>query len=223
MAAVAVAVGTPHPQALAIGPPTPGGEAARAGGQAKSIPPYPPPGNAQTRVPPQSCTAQRPTLTREANIRFGIPSPTPVLAAQMFQESACNPRAVSPVGAQGLMQFMPQTAQWAATANAWGAPQPFNPEWSIRAGVWYDRWLYDRVRHAETACDRWHFALSAYNGGLGWVHKRQAKSPRPGHAETTLDINPGITAANQHENSSYSRVIIARHQVRFLGWGERVC
>lgn len=121
------------------------------------------------------------------------------------------------------MQFMPATAQWAATANAWGPPQPFNPEWSIRAGVWYNRWLYDRVRVSETDCDRWHFTLSAYNGGLGWVYKRQQASPNPRDAQVTLDINPGITAANQHENSSYSRRIIGRHQLLYSDWGRVVC
>lgn len=111
-------------------------------------------------------------IVRETQFRFGIPAPAPVIAGQVYQESHFNPLARSPVGAQGLMQFMPATAQWSETVNHWGTVDPFNPAWSIRAGVWYDRFLYDRVRLYATECDRWLFALSGYNGGLGYVYKR---------------------------------------------------
>lgn len=43
--------------------------------------------------------------------------PAPVIAAQIQTESAWNPRAVSPVGAQGIAQFMPDT--WAAAGRDW--------------------------------------------------------------------------------------------------------
>jgi len=43
--------------------------------------------------------------------------PAPVIAAQVQTESAWNPRAVSPVGAQGIAQFMPAT--WAAAGRDW--------------------------------------------------------------------------------------------------------
>lgn len=165
----------------------------------------------------------RADITREANFRFGIPSPAPVIAAQIRQESNFNPLARSPVGAQGLMQFMPSTAAWASVANSWGPPDPFNPAWSIRAGVWYDRWLYDRIKTFATDCDRWHYTLSAYNGGLGWVYKRQKLSLEPSLSDLTLPINPGIHPANQHENQTYSPRILYKHQVHFASWGRTVC
>lgn len=165
----------------------------------------------------------RSQITREAQMRFGIPAPVPVIAGQIQQESAWNPHAKSRVGAAGLMQFMPSTAQWAAVQGGFGAVDAFNPAWSIRAGVWYDRWLWDRVRQYASECDRWHFTLSAYNGGLGWVYKRQAKSALPGSWIDTGYINPGIHPANQHENQSYSERILHRHQPMFASWGKTAC
>lgn len=167
--------------------------------------------------------AYRATITREAQFRFGIPAPAPAIAAQIAQESAFNPMARSRVGAQGLMQFMPATAQWAAVAGAFGTPDPFNPAWAIRAGVWYDRWLYERVRTYTTECDRWLFALQAYNSGLGYVYKRQQRSSAPGSYDATAYINPGITAANQIESQSYGPVILRKHQLAFASWGKTPC
>lgn len=166
--------------------------------------------------------AYRATIMRETQFRFGIPSPAPVIAAQISQESGWNPTARSPVGAQGLMQFMPATAEWAAVAGAFGTIEPFNPAWSIRAGVWYDRWLFERIK-ADTPCDQWHFSLSAYNGGLGYVYKRQRRSPSPGSYSTTGPINPGIHPRNQEENQSYSPRILMRHQLNYRHWGRSVC
>lgn len=166
--------------------------------------------------------AYRSQIQRETQFRFGIPAPVTVIAAQIQQESAWNPLARSPVGAQGLMQFMPATSAWANTAAGFGSVDPFNPAWSIRAGVWYDRWLYDRIK-ANSPCDRWMFTLSAYNGGLGYVYKRQKLSPTPGSWDATGTINPGITPPNQRENESYAPRILYRHQPGFKSWGQMTC
>lgn len=165
----------------------------------------------------------RPYVVREAQFRFGVPAPAPVIAGQIQQESAWNPAAISPVGAQGLMQFMPQTSNWSAVAAGFNTVEPFSAAWSIRAGVWYDRWLWDRITQYWTECDRWQFALSAYNGGLGWVYKRQKLSSDPRSFSTTSVINPGIHPANQKENAEYAVRIMRRHQPAFRSWGRSVC
>ncbi len=167
--------------------------------------------------------AYKSQVIRESQFRFGIPAPAPVVAGQIQQESAWNPSAVSRVGAKGLMQFMPATAQWSATAAGFGTVNPFDPAWAIRAGVWYDRWLYERVKTADSDCDRWHFTLAAYNGGLGYVYKRQKRSIDPGSWDATGYINPGITPGNQHENQSYPVRILFKHQPTFIHWGKPVC
>lgn len=154
---------------------------------------------------------------------FGVPAPVPVILAQITQESAWNPNAKSRVGALGLMQFMPATAKWAAQAGGFGIVAPLDPQWAIRAGTWYDRWLYDRVRAPNTTCDRWMFALSAYNGGESRVRQRQALSPDPGSWDVTGTINPGIHPANQAENAHYGPRILMAIQPRYKLFGPLVC
>jgi soluble lytic murein transglycosylase-like protein len=171
---------------------------------------------------PRAALAYRSTIVRETEAQFGLPPPAPVIAAQIMQESQFNPGAHSSVGASGLMQFMPKTAEWAAVSGQLGQAQPTSPTWAIRAGTWYDRWLYDRVR-GDTACDRWNFALSAYNGGLGYVYKRQRLSATPFSWDDTGFINPGIAPANQRQNEDYSTRILTHWQTIFTSWGKTAC
>ncbi|MCZ7727573.1 transglycosylase SLT domain-containing protein, partial [Pseudomonas aeruginosa] len=121
---------------------------------------------------PTAAEQYRRTLVRSAHAGWGLSAPIATFAAQVHQESRWRADARSPVGAQGLAQFMPGTAEWIAGLYpaALGANQPFNPGWALRALVTYDRWLYDR-NQASSECDRWAFVLSAYNGGQGWVNR----------------------------------------------------
>lgn len=53
----------------------------------------------------------RRVLTQQAYAQWGLDAPIAALAAQVHQESAWRPEAVSHVGARGLAQFMPATAR----------------------------------------------------------------------------------------------------------------
>lgn len=91
--------------------------------------------------------------------------PPGLLSRMAMQESNYNPRAVSPAGAVGLMQFMPGTAK---DLNL----DPLNPWDSIDKAGQYMRWLYNRV-------GSWKMALAAYNWGIGNVQRKGfAKAPQ---------------------------------------------
>ena len=78
-------------------------------------------------------------------------------------ESNYNPRAVSPKGARGLMQIMPDTAKFMKIAD------PFNPEENIKAGTGYLKFL-EGVFQGNLE-----LMLAAYNAGPNRVieHKMQ--------------------------------------------------
>jgi soluble lytic murein transglycosylase-like protein len=82
--------------------------------------------------------------------------------AQLIEESALDPRAVSHTGAQGLAQFEP------ATWQEWGRGDPFNPEESIRAQTAYVAFLL------RTCLGDWDKAFACYNWGLGNIRKAGA-------------------------------------------------
>lgn len=183
---------------------------------------FAPPATAQTV--PAAAQRYEGLLKRNAQMLWGLHAPVAVFAAQIHQESRWRADAQSPVGAQGLAQFMPTTANWIGGLYADLADRtPRNPTWAIRALVSYDRWLWDRIS-ADDACQRMAYTLSAYNGGLGWVYKRQRLSATPGVClGATCQINPGVSAASQRENSHYPVVIIQQHQPLYAHWGPGVC
>jgi soluble lytic murein transglycosylase-like protein len=91
-----------------------------------------------------------------AGQRYGV-SPK-LLAAVAKVESGYDPRAVSKVGAQGLMQLMPSTARGLGVRDA------FDPEQAINGGA---KLLARNLREFKSLP----LALAAYNAGGGAVHR----------------------------------------------------
>jgi len=91
--------------------------------------------------------------------------PVPFVRAVIQTESQFDPRAVSSVGAQGLMQLMP------ATARRFGVADPFNPQQNIFGGVRYLRWLLDKFGGDQT------LAAAGYNAGENAVVRYKGIPP----------------------------------------------
>ncbi len=122
----------------------------------------------------------RPILIREVRFYWSMDEPVSTFAAQVHQESVWDEDARSPVGASGLAQFMPSTADWISKLypKDLGENQPLDVRWALRALVMYDKFLYDRVEMDEL----WEGTLSAYNGGLKNLQRDQKLTE-----ETTFD------------------------------------
>lgn len=89
--------------------------------------------------------------------------PTNLLASLICVESSFDPRAVSPVGAQGLGQLMPETAR------DLGVNDPFDVDQNIRGTAHYLAWL---GRTWGNNPDRWELVFASYLAGVGTVQKQ---------------------------------------------------
>ncbi|HEY9579534.1 MAG TPA: lytic transglycosylase domain-containing protein [Rhizorhapis sp.] len=126
----------------------------------------------------QEMPAERPprvdsyaAFVAEAAQRFGIPEAW--IRAVMRVESRGDVRAVSPKGAMGLMQLMPDT--WASLRVRLGlGANPYDPRDNILAGAAYLREMHDRYGSPGF--------LAAYNAGPGRYEEYLAGRPLP--AET---------------------------------------
>lgn len=175
---------------------------------------------------PRAAQQHRATLTRAVHATWGMDAPVSVFAAQVHTESWWRNDTVSHAGAQGLAQFMPSTAAWLpSVAPETGKPEPFNPGWSLRALCTYDKWLWDRVA-GHTDFERMAFALSAYNGGLGWVNRDRKKARSLGLDDrvwfsSVENVNAGRSKAAFRENRNYPRLILQERQYAYIkaGWG----
>lgn len=87
--------------------------------------------------------------------KHGLPSG--MLRRMAYQESRFNPDALSPVGAIGILQFMPATA----------AAYKFNPR-DPYASIEYAGLMMAQL---FKQFGRWDYALAAYNWGSGNVTK----------------------------------------------------
>ena len=119
-------------------------------------------GNGATIMPPSDIA---PLIYRSASAYNVDPN---LVKAVIANESGFNPNAVSPVGAQGLMQLMPGTAAGLGVNNS------FDPSQNIAGGTRYLRGLYDRFGD-------WKLAVAAYNAGPAAVSKYNGVPP---YAET---------------------------------------
>ena len=101
----------------------------------------------------------------ELSQRYGVEFA--LVKAVIKAESAFDPLALSPKGARGLMQLMPQTAALHRIGNV------YSPQENVEGGVRHLRLLLDRFRGNLT------LALAAYNAGAEAVEQYGGVPPFP--------------------------------------------
>ncbi len=140
------------------------------------VPVAPDPAPAVSATIPQKPSAPKDPrdLVRNAAVKAGLP--TAFVESVAKTESALNPAAVSPKGAIGVMQLMPDTAR---TLGA----DPNNVEENIDAGT---RLLRDLLLRYDGDVVK---ALAAYNAGSGAVDKYNGLPP---YRETQQYVNKVI-------------------------------
>jgi soluble lytic murein transglycosylase-like protein len=119
--------------------------------------------DAPAPVPPEQIDA---LVQQNASIWQVDPA---LIKSVIANESSFNANATSPVGAQGLMQLMPETAA------SLGVKNPYDPAQNVAGGTRYLRGLLDRF-NGDTK-----LAVAAYNAGPGAVEKYNGVPP---YAET---------------------------------------
>lgn len=110
----------------------------------------------------------------------------PLVEAVIGQESGGRADAVSPVGAQGLMQIMPATAKDIADELGVEEYDLKDPETNRLFGTYYLNKLIDKFGDVK-------LALAAYNGGMGRV-ERLLKKTKGSSFEDIEDFLPEETA-----------------------------
>ncbi len=87
-----------------------------------------------------------------------------ILYAVIYAESSFDAEAESSVGAVGLMQLLPDTAEWLCSREGVEYDESLltDPEFSIRYGAKFLKILYDRY-------ENWDAAHAAYHAGFGRV------------------------------------------------------
>lgn len=110
-------------------------------------------------VPPDQLT----TLIEQNASKEGVKAE--LIRAVIEKESANRPCAISPKGAQGLMQLMPETAQ------QFGVVDPFDSKQNVEAGTKLLKQLLTKYNGDVS------LALSAYNAGSGRVDQEGGIPP----------------------------------------------
>jgi soluble lytic murein transglycosylase-like protein len=173
-----------------------------------------------TGIPNATTPVTGDQAAREASVRSIVQRqaaaqglPVDLVMAVIAQESAFDPKAVSPAGAQGLMQLMPGTVDDInARAPKIHVADPFDPDQNVAGGSWYLAWVHQQVPLDKVAAgEDWKFALGGYNGGIGRV-QGAIEQTRQGAEKVRWD---DVAALLPTETQRYVPAVMARRS-RYL-------
>ena len=134
-----------------------------------------------------------------------------LVAAVVRQESAFNPKAISPSKAYGLTQILPSTGRDLSRklkVRAFSTRMLFQPSLNLRMGTYYLRWLVDSLD------GKWEAALASYNAGktravawLSWGDYRE-----PAEFIETIPFN---------ETRNYVQIVLRNAEIYRRLYGQR--
>jgi len=149
--------------------------------------------------------ADRIQAPRGADLDYPMPSLEPksgftidraLVYAIVRQESRFNPMAVSPVGATGLMQLMPEAAARAAGDDKLKTDMSplFDPAFNLRVGQDYVTWLMERGVGYDILR-----TVAAYNGGPGTLIKTAQMVGDEADSLLIIECLPSVETRNYVE------------------------
>jgi len=133
----------------------------------------------------------------------------PKLFQKLIQtESGYDPKALSPRGAMGLGQIMPETAKelGLALGDEKTPGSVWHPESNLDASARYLKKLYDKYqKEGINEEEAWNFAAGAYNAGMGNIAKAIKKiSHEPVKTwDQVAQVLPQVTGKYSQETIRY--------------------
>lgn len=127
--------------------------------------------------------------------------------AQLYQESRLNSKAISPVGAQGLGQIMPNTWSDISRQLKLDKHLVFDPRVNIQASAFYMAKMRNFWITPRPAADKHSLALASYNAGAGNILKAQKQCHHPRLYQPIIKCLPQVTGHHAKETTTYVKRI----------------
>ncbi|MDJ0955801.1 MAG: membrane-bound lytic murein transglycosylase MltF [Arenicellales bacterium] len=126
-----------------------------------------------------------------------------LIAAQAYQESQWNPKAVSPTGVKGMMQLTQDTADFLKIENR------EDPVASVMGGAKFLKQLSGRLPERITEPDRTWLALASYNIGFGHLEDARVLTDKSGkNPDKWADVKeflPYLAKPEWYEQTKYGQ------------------
>jgi soluble lytic murein transglycosylase-like protein len=149
----------------------------------RPVPPAAPEPLATPAAPPIGVQSNLDEMIERIALEHGVEGP--LVHSVIRAESNYNAHALSPKGAQGIMQLIPATAKRFGVANA------FDAEENIRGGVRYLRFLLDYFKGDYAR------AIAAYNAGEAAVEHYNGIPPYAETQNYVYQVAKNLKAARQ--------------------------
>jgi membrane-bound lytic murein transglycosylase F len=125
-----------------------------------------------------------------------------LLASQSYQESRFDPWAESWMGAVGLMQIMPETADMYGDYDLW------EPDQNVEAAVKHLRWLYQIFENQLDSTEHIKFTLASYNVGPGHIGDARRLAKKYGKDPNIWDGNVAEMIKLKSQKKYYSDKLV---------------